>query len=43
VDLGYLDDPFAQSLTPSGGGPGSRRFPIINRGIVSTSLKNYGS
>lgn len=34
VDLGYLDDPFARSLTSSGGGPGSRRFPIINRGIV---------
>jgi hypothetical protein len=34
VDLGYLNDPFARSLTPSGGGPGSRRFPIINRGIA---------
>lgn len=32
VELGYLDDVFAKSLTPSGGGPGSRRFPIINRG-----------
>lgn len=33
VDLGYLDDPYARSLTSSGGGPGARRFPIINRGI----------
>ncbi|EED21463.1 Leucine carboxyl methyltransferase superfamily [Talaromyces stipitatus ATCC 10500] len=32
VELGYLDDVFARALTPSGGGPGSRRFPIINRG-----------
>ncbi|KAH8698599.1 leucine carboxyl methyltransferase superfamily protein [Talaromyces proteolyticus] len=31
VELGYLDDPFARSLTP-GGGTASRRFPIINRG-----------
>jgi [phosphatase 2A protein]-leucine-carboxy methyltransferase len=38
VDLGYLNDPFARSLTPSGGGPGSRRFPIINRGIVYEQL-----
>ncbi|KKA20186.1 Leucine carboxyl methyltransferase 1 [Rasamsonia emersonii CBS 393.64] len=30
VELGYLDDPFARVLTPSTG-PGTRRFPIINR------------
>jgi [phosphatase 2A protein]-leucine-carboxy methyltransferase len=32
VELGYLDDVFAEILTPSSGAPGSRRFPIINRG-----------
>lgn len=32
VELGYLDDVFARALTVAGGGPGSRRFPIINRG-----------
>lgn len=33
VELGYLDDAFARTLTPSAsGGAGSRRFPIINRG-----------
>ncbi|PGG97583.1 hypothetical protein AJ79_09146 [Helicocarpus griseus UAMH5409] len=31
VELGYLHDPFAQALG-NGGGVGSRRFPIINRG-----------
>ncbi|KAL2363812.1 hypothetical protein RJZ56_003283 [Blastomyces dermatitidis] len=32
VDLGYLHDPFVQVLV-NGGGIGSRRYPIINRGI----------
>lgn len=32
VELGYLDDVFARVLTVGVGGPGSRRFPIINRG-----------
>lgn len=31
VELGYLDDPFARALTAAG--PGTRRFPIINRGM----------
>ncbi|ROT34826.1 leucine carboxyl methyltransferase [Sodiomyces alkalinus F11] len=38
VDLGYLDDPFAQHFieTPSGGGrPSPRRLPIINRGTYT--------
>ncbi|KAL1856676.1 carboxy methyl transferase for protein phosphatase 2A [Paecilomyces lecythidis] len=30
VELGYLEDPFAKALTTPG--PGTRRFPIINRG-----------
>jgi hypothetical protein len=30
VELGYLEDPFATALTTPG--PGTRRFPIINRG-----------
>lgn len=30
VELGYLEDPFAKALTAPG--PGTRRFPIINRG-----------
>ena len=34
VELGYLDDAFARALTAAGGGPGSRRFPIINRGEI---------
>lgn len=32
VELGYLNDVFAHALTAGVGGPGSRRFPIINRG-----------
>lgn len=35
VELGYLDDVFAYALTVGGGGPGSRRFPIINRGVLT--------
>lgn len=31
VRLGYLEDPFAQALTPPG--LETRRFPIINRGM----------
>ena len=31
VELGYLVDPFAHSLTPPGD-IGTRRYPIINRG-----------
>jgi [phosphatase 2A protein]-leucine-carboxy methyltransferase len=41
VELGYLDDEFARVLTASGGGPGSRRYPIINRGEHLLSLKLY--
>ncbi|OKL63678.1 Leucine carboxyl methyltransferase 1 [Talaromyces atroroseus] len=33
VELGYLDDVFAKILTPAA--PGSRRFPIINRGTYA--------
>lgn len=33
VEVGYLDDPFAQGLVI--GGP-QRRFPIINRGLYGT-------
>lgn len=35
VELGYLDDVFACALTVASGGPGSRRFPIINRGFYT--------
>lgn len=31
VELGYLEDPFANALTPPAG-LGTRRYPIINRG-----------
>jgi [phosphatase 2A protein]-leucine-carboxy methyltransferase len=34
VELGYLDDPFARLLTAGEGGSGTRRFPIINRGMT---------
>jgi [phosphatase 2A protein]-leucine-carboxy methyltransferase len=34
VELGYLNDPFARSLTTGEAGPGTRRFPIINRGMI---------
>lgn len=38
VGLGYLDDPFAKALTPSG--LETRRLPIINRGeIIHSSLR----
>ena len=33
VRLGYLEDPFAQALTPPG--LETRRYPIINRGMCS--------
>ena len=33
VRLGYLEDPFAQALTPPG--LETRRYPIINRGWCS--------
>lgn len=32
VELGYLDDPYATALTPSGSA--TRRLPIINRGTI---------
>lgn len=32
VDLGYLDDPYAQYFVRSSAGPAARRLPIINRG-----------
>ena len=35
VDLGYLDDPFAQYLVQNAPGPSSRRLPIINRGTYT--------
>jgi [phosphatase 2A protein]-leucine-carboxy methyltransferase len=35
VNLGYLDDPYAQFFVQSAHGPGSRRLPIINRGAQS--------
>lgn len=35
VNLGYLEDPFARALTPSGSE--TRRLPIINRGIFLAS------
>lgn len=41
VELGYLDDVFARALTVAGGGPGSRRFPIINRGEMTFDWPLY--
>lgn len=32
VDMGYLDDPYAEYFVQSALGPGGRRLPIINRG-----------
>lgn len=32
VDIGLLEDPFAQYFAGDGGGPAPRRLPIINRG-----------
>ena len=32
VEVGLLDDPFAQYFAGDGGGPAPRRLPIINRG-----------
>jgi len=34
VDLGYLDDPYAQYFVQSSDGPAARRLPIINRGTL---------
>jgi hypothetical protein len=36
VSLGYLDDPFAQYFVD---GPGTRRLPIINRGVCEKSAR----
>lgn len=33
VELGYLEDPYASAMTTNG--PGSRRYPLINRGALS--------
>lgn len=38
VELGYLDDPYATALTPSGSA--TRRLPIINRGEVTYPLNS---
>ncbi|ERS99175.1 leucine carboxy methyltransferase [Sporothrix schenckii 1099-18] len=35
VDLGLLQDPFAQYFAGDGGGPAPRRLPIINRGTYT--------
>ena len=35
VDVGYLDDPYAQYFVQSLDGPPARRLPIINRGAYS--------
>ena len=40
VRLGYLDDPYAQALTPPG--LETRRLPIINRGMYVLSLSPPG-
>lgn len=41
VRLGYLEDPFAQALTPAG--LETRRFPIINRGMCMRMLSFLSS
>ena len=38
VEVGYLDDPFAKFFVA--GNSAQRRFPIINRGLISTSHCN---
>ncbi|KAL1912041.1 carboxy methyl transferase for protein phosphatase 2A [Sporothrix stenoceras] len=35
VDIGLLEDPFAQYFAGDGGGPAPRRLPIINRGTYT--------
>ncbi|RSM00992.1 Leucine carboxyl methyltransferase 1 [Fusarium oligoseptatum] len=38
VDLGYLDDPYAQFFVQSVDGPPARRLPIINRGTYTRTI-----
>ncbi|KAF4345351.1 leucine carboxyl methyltransferase 1 [Fusarium beomiforme] len=38
VDLGYLDDPYAQYFVQSADGPAARRLPIINRGTYTRTM-----
>ncbi|KAI8685765.1 Leucine carboxyl methyltransferase 1 [Fusarium keratoplasticum] len=38
VDLGYLDDPYAQFFVQSADGPPARRLPIINRGTYTRTI-----
>ncbi|KAG5658499.1 hypothetical protein KAF25_010680 [Fusarium avenaceum] len=38
VDLGYLDDPYAQYFVQSTDGPAPRRLPIINRGTYTRTV-----
>ncbi|UZP40840.1 hypothetical protein NXS19_008656 [Fusarium pseudograminearum] len=38
VDLGYLDDPYAQYFVQSSAGPAARRLPIINRGTYARTI-----
>ncbi|KAF5229018.1 hypothetical protein FANTH_14344 [Fusarium anthophilum] len=38
VDLGYLDDPYAQYFVQSSDGPVARRLPIINRGTYTRTI-----
>ncbi|KAH7189473.1 leucine carboxyl methyltransferase 1 [Fusarium flagelliforme] len=38
VDLGYLDDPYAQYFVQSSDGPAARRLPIINRGTYTRTI-----
>ncbi|KAM0350272.1 hypothetical protein ACHAPU_003439 [Fusarium lateritium] len=38
VDLGYLDDPYAQYFVQSADGPAARRLPIINRGTYTRTV-----
>ncbi|RGP79449.1 leucine carboxyl methyltransferase 1 [Fusarium longipes] len=40
VDLGYLDDPYAQYFVQSSDGPAARRLPIINRDTLIDSFLN---
>lgn len=35
VEVGYLEDPFAQYFVQNSAGPASRRLPIINRGTYT--------
>ncbi|CAK7264951.1 carboxy methyl transferase for protein phosphatase 2A [Sporothrix epigloea] len=38
VEIGLLDDPFAQYFAGDGGGPVPRRLPIINRGTYTRTM-----